>query len=277
MDTTATARPVRTDVAASYDRGVEGYVNVWSAVILPPARAVVAALDLSRTATVVDVGAGSGALVPSIRQASPEGIVIAVDASFEMLRSARDRTDAHAAHVDALALPVREASADAVLLAFVLFHLSDPGQALAEAARVLRAGGTVGTVTWANESTLPAYTVWDRILTDAGALPPTARRVDTGLDSPQAMIDILGAAGFHTTRIWTETLRHEWTPDTYWQLATGSGLNRLRLDALDDQTRAETLTRARQRLAALQPSDFAWSGEVVCAVACKSRPRREHA
>ena len=277
MDTTATARPVRTDVAASYDRGVEGYVNVWSTVILPPARAVVAALDLSRRATVVDVGAGSGALVPSIRQAAPAGIVIAVDASFEMLRAARDRTDARAAQADALALPVREASADAVLLAFVLFHLSDPGQALAEAARVLRAGGTVGTVTWANESTLPAYTEWDRTLTDAGALPPTARRVDTGLDSPQAMIDILGAGGFHTTRIWTETLRHQWTPDTYWQLATGSGLNRLRLDALNDQTRAQTLTRVRQRLAALRPSDFAWSGEVVCAVASKTRPRREHA
>jgi ubiquinone/menaquinone biosynthesis C-methylase UbiE len=277
VDTTATARPVRTEVAASYDRGVEGYVNVWSAVILPPARAVVAALNLSRTATVVDVGAGSGALVPSIRQAAPDGVVIAVDASFEMLRAARDRTDAQAAQVDALALPLREASADAVLLAFVLFHLSDPGQALSETARVLRAGGTVGTVTWANESTLPAYTVWDQTLTDAGALPLSARRVDTGLDSPQAMTDILSAAGFHPTRVWTEALSHQWTPETYWQLATGSGLNRLRLETLDNETRADTLTVARQRLAALIPPDFAWTGSVVCAVASKARPRREHA
>jgi ubiquinone/menaquinone biosynthesis C-methylase UbiE len=269
VDTSATPRPVRTDVAASYDRGVEGYVNVWSAVILPPAQTVVAALELAPTAIVVDVGAGSGALVPSIRHAAPDGTVIAVDASLEMLRAARDRTDALVAHADALALPVRAASADAVLLAFVLFHLNDPGQALAEAARTLRAGGVVGTVTWANESALAAYTVWDQTLTEAGALPLSPRRFDTGLDSPQAMTDILNAAGFHPTRIWTQALSHDWTPDTYWQLATGSGLNRIRLEALDDETRAATLTLARERLAALRPDDFAWTGTVVCSVATR--------
>jgi ubiquinone/menaquinone biosynthesis C-methylase UbiE len=272
MDTSATARPIRADVAASYDRGVDGYINVWSAVILPPAQAVVAALNLLRTATVVDVGAGSGALVPSIKQAAPDGVVVAVDASLEMLRAARDRTGALVAHVDASELAVREASADAVLLAFVLFHLSDPGQALGEAFRVLRPGGKVGTVTWASESTLPAYTVWDQTLSDAGALPLTPRRVDTDLDSPEAMSGMLRAAGFGPTRVWTETLSHQWTPDTYWQLATGSGLNRLRLERLDDEMRADTLTVARQRLAALQPRDFAWTGTVVCSVATRPRP-----
>jgi trans-aconitate methyltransferase len=237
---------------------------------------VVARLNLSAAATVVDVGAGSGALVASIKAAAPDGVVIALDASFEMLRAARDRTDANAAHVDALALPVRVASTDAVLLAFVLFHLSDPGQALAEAFRILRVGGTVGTVTWATESTLPAYAVWDQTLTDAGAMQLTPRRVDTGLDSPDAISDMLRAAGFQPIRLWTETLSHQWTPDTYWQLATGSGLNRLRLDTLDEETRTDTLTVARQRLAALQPPDFAWTGTVICSVATKPLPQ-EHA
>jgi SAM-dependent methyltransferase len=274
MDALPLARPVRRDVAAGYDRGVDGYVNVWSAVILPPAQAVVGALHLARSALVVDVGTGSGAVVPAIRQAAPDGAVIGFDASIEMLRVARARTDAPVAHADALALPVRDGSADAVLLAFMLFHVNDPGRALAEAARILRAGGTIGTVTWATESTPPAYTVVDQTLRAAGAPAPALRRVDTGLDTPQAMADTLTADGFQPTRVWSQSLSHQWTPDTYWRLATGSGVNRLRLEALDERTRAQALARIRQGLDGLEPDDLAWCGEVVCAVAAKPFPPR---
>ena len=265
----AVVRPVRSEVAASYDRGVDAYVNVWSAVIQPPARAVVAALDLSTTATIVDIGGGSGALVPAIRQAARGGTVVAVDASLEMLRANRDRTDAHVVHADALALPLRDDSVDAALMAFVLFHLSDPSIALAEVARVLRSGGTLGTVTWSSEATVGAFTIWDTTLTEAGAPGLAPRRVDAGLDSSDAIAATLTAAGFHPRRIWVEPLEHQWTPETYWQLATGSGLNRLRLEVLDEAVRAETLERARQRLEALDPEKYAWQGEVVCAVATR--------
>jgi SAM-dependent methyltransferase len=260
-------RPVRADCSATYDLGVDGYINVWSAVILPPAQAVVAALDLAPRSRVIDIGAGTGALVPCITADAPAGQVIALDASMEMLRAARDRTTAHVAQADALALPIRTAAADAVLMAFVLFHLNDPSGALTEARRVLRVHGAIGTVTWKSDATLPVDTVWTQTLTDAGAPPLPARRVDTGLDSVDAIDDILTRTGFLATRIWIEPLCHQWTPDTYWQLVTGSGLNRLRLEALDDQTRADTLVRARERLDQLEPSDFAWSGEVVCATA----------
>jgi SAM-dependent methyltransferase len=259
-------RPLRSDVAAAYDCGVDGYITGWSEVILPPAQAVVAALDIAAGATVLDVGAGGGALIPAIRDSAPDGTAVALDASFEMLRAARERTGACVAQADAHALPVPTASVDAVVLAFVLFHLSDPRNAMTEAARVLRDDGLVGTVTWAKEASLPAYTVWDETLTAAGARALAPRRVDTGLDSPDAMRDLLVAGGFRPTRLWTQSLDHQWTPETYWRLATGSGLNRLRLAALDEQTRADTLRSARRRLAELPPADFAWSGEVVCAV-----------
>jgi ubiquinone/menaquinone biosynthesis C-methylase UbiE len=265
----APRRPCRSDVAASYDRGVDAYINVWSAVIQPPARMVVAALDLSSTASVIDIGAGTGAMVPSIRAAAPGGVVIAVDASIGMLRAARDQTEAGVVQADAQALPLRNGSADAVLMAFVLFHLSDPHAALLEAARVLRAGATLGTVTWSGESTMGAFTVWDGTLTEAGAPALAPRRVDTGLESRDAMAETLTAAGLHPTKIWLEPLSHQWTPDTYWQMATGSGLNRVRLDALDEDVRAATLGRARQRLEALDPTDFAWAGQVVCAIAAR--------
>jgi hypothetical protein len=60
---------------------------------------------------------------------------------------------------------------------------------------------------------------------------------------------------------------HQWTPDTYFQLATGSGTNRLRLDVLYERTRADTLDLARSRPSSLEPKDLVWSGDVVCAVA----------
>ena len=133
----------------------------------------------------------------------------------------------------------------------------------------MRSGGTIGTVTWKSEATLPVDAIWTETLTEAGAPPLPPRRVDTGLDSADAVTDLLTDTGFQPRRIWLERLQHQWTADTYWQLVTGSGLNRLRLDVLDDTVRAETLTRAQQRLASLAPDDFAWSGEVVCAVATR--------
>jgi hypothetical protein len=137
---------------------------------------------------------------------------------------------------------------------------------------VLRAGGTVGTATWAQErDTSPAaYNVWDKTLTEGGAPPITAARVDTGLDSAEAIAELLGATGFTPTRVWIEALNHQWTPDTYFQHAEGLGLNRVRLDVLDEQARAETLNRARVRLSSLEPEDLLWSGDVVCAVATRT-------
>ena len=44
--------------------------------------------------------------------------------------------------------------ADAALFAFVLFHLSDPSEALSQAARVLRVVRVVGTATWARSRDL---------------------------------------------------------------------------------------------------------------------------
>jgi SAM-dependent methyltransferase len=262
------ARPAQAHVAAVYDRGVEGYVNRWSAVILPASQSVVAAMQLEPAATVIDVGAGSGAVVPAVRRASPAGTVVAVDASLEMLRVARADTEAFVVHADGLRLPVADRSAAAVLLAFVLFHMASPPDALAEARRVLRAGGKIGTATWAaSEMTPRAYEVWDRTLTDAGAPPIEGGRVDAGLDSPSEIRSLLTEAGFTPTRVWVEHLRHQWTPDTYFQLATGSGLNRRRLDVLDEATRVDAIELARMRLSGLEAPDLVWSGGVVCAVA----------
>ena len=90
-----------------------------------------------------DLGCGTGqvasALAPFVAR------VIAVDRSGEMLQAARRRLrDFPAAEVrrgELEALPVADAELDAATLMLVLHHLPDPGAALEEAHRSLRAGG----------------------------------------------------------------------------------------------------------------------------------------
>jgi SAM-dependent methyltransferase len=261
------ARPRRSEVAAAYDLGVDAYVALWSPVILPAAQAVVAALDLGRGARVLDVGAGSGALVPSIRAAAADITVVGLDASPGMLRRCRSANEIPAICGDALALPIRDAAVDVVVLAFVLFHLADPIQAVAEAARVLTRGGRVGTATWAQDGSTEADAVWNEMLTEAGAPSLPARRVDTGLDSSEAIHGLLTGAGLSPARIWRHPLRHEWEPSAYYRFATGSGRSQQRLQQLDTETRRTVLRQLRQRLRELDPRAFAWRGEVICAVA----------
>ena len=165
-------RPRRADVADGYDRGAQAYEALWSPVILPPAAALVRFLGLTGRCVVADVGAGTGALLGAIRSAAPTARVVSFDASAGMLRIARTQRGAQAVVADALALPLAEAAADAVILAYVLFHLADPSLAVAEAARVLRPGGRVGAITWAWERVSRAEVVWDQALVMVPIRPP---------------------------------------------------------------------------------------------------------
>jgi SAM-dependent methyltransferase len=264
---TGTTRPRRSEVAAAYDLGVETYVALWSPVILPAAQAVLAALDVGHGAWVLDVGVGPGALVPSIRAAAADVTVAGLDASAAMLRRCRSTTGVPVICCDAQSLPIRDAAVDAVVLAFVLFHLGDPAQAVAEAGRVLTSGGRVGTVTWARDASIEADAVWDETLTEAGAPPLPASRIDVGLDSEAAISGLLARAGLRPARIWREPLCHRWDLPAYYRFVTGVGRNRQRLQQLDAGRRGQVLDRALERLSALDPDAFAWSGEAICAVA----------
>jgi len=92
------------------------------------------ALDLSPGDTVVEMGAGSGANVPELRErVGPGGRVVGLDVAAEMLRTARrhdDRTGPGVDYVrgDATRPPVRDV--DAVLGTFVAGIFPDPAAAV---------------------------------------------------------------------------------------------------------------------------------------------------
>jgi SAM-dependent methyltransferase len=267
--TTRPIRPSRVDVTASYDYGADAYETLWSPVILPPAAELVPFLALSDRSVVVDVGAGTGALAGAIRSAAPAARVAAVDFSAGMLRFARARRGATAVRADAHSLPLADGTADAVVLAYVLFHLADPARAVREAARVLRPGGRAGTITWAWEREPRAAHVLDQVLADVGAPPAPPRRADAGLDRIVDVAALLSSAGLEPERIWRTQLRRQWDSESYWNLVSGSGLPRIRLGFFDAKARAAALARAEASLGGLAPRDYLWEGEVICAVAGK--------
>jgi ArsR family transcriptional regulator len=95
--------------------------------------------------TIGDLGCGTGQVAASL--APHVARVIAVDRSEDMLQAARRRLG-DLANVEVRrgaleALPVQDGELDAATLLLVLHHLSDPAEALREAARALKPGGRV--------------------------------------------------------------------------------------------------------------------------------------
>jgi len=103
-------------------------------------RRSIALLELRPGERLVVIGCGTGADLPWI----PEGIeVLAVDLTPAMLRQsmAHARPGIEFRVMDGMALDLPDGSFDAAILHMVLEVIPDPARCLAEAARVLRAGG----------------------------------------------------------------------------------------------------------------------------------------
>lgn len=136
----ARGRELFAGVADHWDRIRQQYEH-------PDLQAGVVAALVPRGLRVVDVGTGSGALLPLLAGSGAE--VVAVDHSAALLERARRRCrDAGVAGVtfqqaDVRDLPFADASFDTAYSSMVLHHLPRPLEAVHELARVVRPGGRV--------------------------------------------------------------------------------------------------------------------------------------
>ncbi len=108
-------------------------------------------LDWPAEAVVLEVGCGPGWLWAEAADELPRGLrLILTDLSPGMVETAIDRVSAlesfhrvEAVVADAQRLPFPDASFDVALANHMLYHAPEPGEAVAELARVLRPGGTL--------------------------------------------------------------------------------------------------------------------------------------
>lgn len=260
-------------LADRYTQRAEVYDALWSPIIRPVGERLVARLPLSSsTRTVVDIGTGAGALLPAIRGAAPDAVIVGIDRSLGMLRVAKEKHSSPLALMDVQNLALAANRFEAAVVAFVLFHLPHPERCLAEVKRVLKPGGAVGAVTWGSEKMPPANAIWDEELQAAGAQVVELPAVDnrTCCDSTEKITRLLERAGFVSIRVWTESIEHRWQPAAHFDYQVGS-TSRLRLESLDIEDREACLSRIRDRLSGANKEQYVYRGEVIMAMAAKAR------
>jgi SAM-dependent methyltransferase len=125
---------------------------------------------------ILDVGCASGYGSAAIAAQGPAGrSVIGVEPDSELVEEARTRFPwLEFVGADASELPLADGCADAVLLLDVIEHVEQPDRVLAEAARVLRDGGTL-IVTVPNKGLtrhLDALNIYERLRRTRPSLPP---------------------------------------------------------------------------------------------------------
>jgi SAM-dependent methyltransferase len=156
-------------VARPYDGLAADWGTAAGLVYEPLALSLVQASPVALAGKLVlDLGTGTGAVAQAVTVNGAR--VVVADCSFGMVVHGYEH-GWMAIVADALALPVRDGAFDAVVAGFLLNHLA-PAVALAEMARVVRAGGVVVASTWASERLDPVKAAITEVLSSWGWQPP---------------------------------------------------------------------------------------------------------
>jgi SAM-dependent methyltransferase len=227
----------------------EAYVGRWSRRI---AAVFVPWLGVPPGRRWLDVGCGTGALAATVLAGADPARVTGVDSSTGFLKTARSTAGAAFCAGDARALPLRNASFDAVISGLALNFVPDPARAVSEFVRVAVPGAVVGAFVWDYaEGMAMMRHFWDV----AGQLDPVAASLDEGSRFPVCRPDGLrelwvgaGLSGVGVDAIEVPTVFAGF--DDYWQpFLGGQGAAPAYVATLDDDRRDALREALRDRLA----------------------------
>jgi SAM-dependent methyltransferase len=239
-------------VSDTWERGdpYERYVGRWSRQVAPRFLAWLAAPAGRRW---LDVGCGTGALCAAILDRAAPSSVTGVEPSEGFLNTARQHLAAGVAlrSGNAAALPLEDASVDVTVSGLVLNFIPDPRAALAEMARVTRAGGMLGAYVWDYAGKMQLMRVfWDA----AADLEAAAARMDEGvrfpLCRPKALEALFSGAGLHDVQVTALDIPTPFESfEDYWQpFLGGQGPAPAYAMSLDEAARARLRDTIRERL-----------------------------
>src|SRR2546429_1323646 len=228
---------------------------------------------------VLDVGTGTGLVAHLVAPRVKPGVVLGIDLSAHMLTIARRHTDKNLQFVGMAAerLVFRPETFDLVTMGEALAYFADPTEALAEAHRILRPGGRLAVSCLRRSLNTRAQDLFFQ------GLAPLARRHYLSLPryssdrsrfgEPDVLTQILGAAGFETTRV-TEMVTGGRTKDArdWTELTAGAGpLPYTLIRSLGPRYRNELEAEVDAAMASLgDPDDaFRYHHSYVLAVATK--------
>lgn len=196
----------------TYDAVADVYDRVHAPRFAEAARDLVAAAEVGAGQRVLDIGTGTGVGSEAIRAAG--GAAVGVDRSFAMLAAGhRSRPGLPVVAAEAIDLPFRDRTFDAVLGNFVLAHFAKVETALFDLRRVLRPQGRIGFTAWADGK--DAYQeAWLELVEEVvprDMLEPAYAAAAPGHERfkrPETVEQALRDAGFRRVR--TERRRYQW-------------------------------------------------------------------
>ena len=143
----------------------------------PMGKAIIDALDVQPTDTVLDVATGTGEPGLTIASLVPQGHVVGTDISEGMLATAQEKAQRlglpnyQTQEADAGQLPFADASFDAVSCRMGFMFFPDMERAAHELVRVLKPGGRLATSVWADPAQNPWISLLMRIIGQHLSLP----------------------------------------------------------------------------------------------------------
>ena len=255
-------------LSAEYSAKAGVYHRVWAPVLASMAMPLLKRLPLATASRVLDIGTGSAILVPALRAAAPGAWLLGVDRADGMLRLARRVVTCAA--MDAQRLALRSQSFDVALLAYVLFHCSDPLAALREVRRVLNDAGTIGVVHWGSVATMPASAIWAEELDAHGAAAaPHDASVSqhARMNTPRKLAALLDEAGFANAQAQCDDFEFRFGARRLLTIHANCGPAARRLESLPRARQAECRRAVQRRVAQLDDAQRLARLQVVSAVA----------